>query len=79
MPLLVSKLFLLWFLTELVVALFLYDLVFVISSERMKAIAIISTAVFNYTLDKCGVPKLPWNIDTTFMAVLFIKIGYELN
>lgn len=65
----------LWFLTAIYVALILVWLVNSISRAGLRCAGIIICPLISYTFNYLNVIKLPWNIDTAFMGVLFIEFG----
>lgn len=65
----------LWFLTAIYVALILVWLVNSISRAGLRCAGIIICPLISYTLNYLNVIKLPWNIDTALMGILFIEFG----
>lgn len=70
----------LWFLTALFVAMLMYYWINKLH-ERNKIIGftmIAFAALVSWILDIKNIPKLPWNIDTAMMALMYIHIGRYL-
>lgn len=69
----------LWFLTGLFCAFMLYDSIQAIKSDGAKSILIICSGVLSGMLSYLRMFKLPWNIDTALMGIVFIHTGYMIR
>ena|GEM_PF-560778 len=69
----------LWFLTGLTSSLLIYTLICRAKNHRMRIACIILCALYAKALDFLGALKLPWNIDTACMGVLFLAIGQTVR
>lgn len=69
----------LWFLTAYFVAHLIFLLIRKIKNGRLRILVIILCPTVSWLLDLFNIVKLPWNIDTALMAVLFIYLGYLLK
>ena len=69
----------LWFMTCITCALFIYNLILSIKNVKIHFALIIFCALTSYNLYILGVPKLPWNIDTAMMSLVFIYLGTNLK
>lgn len=65
----------LWFLTCLVVALFLFNLIMYTSKYIGVALALVC-CLGSYAMYLLNAPKLFWNADSALMAVCFIGLGF---
>ena len=71
----------LWFLSVLFFAEILLYFFFVISKKKIVYMWIISVffGISFMIYDICGLPALPWNIDTSFIVVPFLLFGFSLK
>ena len=69
----------LWFLTCIFCSLFIYNLIYKIKNGIVRIILIIFCALASYSLYLLDVPKLPWNIDTALMSMMFLYCGSMLK
>lgn len=69
----------LWFLTCIFCSLFIYNLICKIKSGKVRIILIIFCALVSYSLYLLDVPKLPWNIDTALMSLVFLYCSTMLK
>ena len=69
----------LWFLTCLVCALFIYNIIMNFENEIARRTLIITCCFVSYVLNIFHAPKLFWNLDSALMAVLFIYLGDKIN
>lgn len=65
----------LWFLTAIYVALILVWLLNGIDKVGLRYAVIMLCPLISYILNLFNAMKLPWNIDTALMGVLFIEFG----
>lgn len=65
----------LWFLTAMFIALLLTNAIFKIKNKILITLATIGCLTCGILLDYFDAPKLPWNIDTAFVAVVLICFG----
>ena len=68
----------LWFLTVLFCALVIFDYIQIVKTKSGRIILIIVAGVTSSLLAFFEVVKLPWNVDTSLMGVVFIYSGYNL-
>lgn len=66
----------LWFLPALFITLIICYCTFKIENQYVKFLISCACALTSYLLDVFGIIKLPWNIDTALMGVLFVYLGY---
>lgn len=69
----------LWFMTCITCALFIYNLILSVKNVKIHFALIVFCVFTSYNLYLLGVPKLPWNIDTAMMSLLFIYLGTILK
>lgn len=69
----------LWFLTCIFCSLFIYNLIYKIENDKVRIIIIIFCALVSYSLYLLDAPKLPWNIDTALMSLVFLYSGTNLK
>lgn len=69
----------LWFLTALFIALVLYDMVQKISAHKIRFLLIAVFGIISAVLSYLKIFKLPWNIDTALMGLVFIAIGHFIS
>lgn len=66
----------LWFLTAIFAAMLLYYWIYRLP-KYCRSIGILFCVIISYVLDVLDYYKLPWNIDTAMMAILFIYVGHQ--
>lgn len=70
----------LWFLTCLFCSLCIISVLNqYVKKESIQWLIISFSSLTGYVLGKLHLCKLPWNIDTALMAILFIWIGYKFK
>ena len=69
----------LWFMTCITCALFIYNLILSVKNVKIQLLLIVFCALISYNLYLLDVPKLPWNIDTAMMSLIFIYLGTFLK
>ena len=69
----------LWFMTCITCALFIYNLILSVKNVKIHFVLIVLCALISYNLYLLGVPKLPWNIDTALMSLVFLYCGTILK
>jgi hypothetical protein len=69
----------LWFLTAIFCAFIIFYAVCLIKNKYLKFILMLFCPFLSAVLSITEIVKLPWNIDTALMAVLFIWIGLYLK
>lgn len=67
----------LWFLTAITVALFLFNII-LYKNNVWGGVLVATAGTLSYLLYLFQIPKLPWNIDTAWMAIVFLFLGYQL-
>lgn len=68
----------LWFLTSLFCATLLTYLFFTIKNKKIKLLLIFTYIITSFFMTQLPI-LLPWSIDTSFIASLFIILGYYIN
>lgn len=68
----------LWYLTSLFVSLVLWQCIYK-CNKFLRILLIGICFVVSVALDKYNITKLPWNIDTAMMNIVFIAYGYYLR
>lgn len=67
----------LWFMTALFVSLSLYY--WINKCGKYTVLYVLIAGIMSYVLDILNVSKLPWNVDTAMMGIVFIYIGRNLK
>lgn len=69
----------LWFLTCFFVVVTAYHWINKIPKNTVRIIVISCLGLLAYVLDVCSVRKLPWNLDTAMMGLVFFEIGVQIQ
>lgn len=69
----------LWYLTALFSALLIFTLIMRIRNAKLRICLFSFCPLLSFALDLLNILKLPWNIDSALMGVLFINLGWELK
>ena len=69
----------LWFLTAIFITLCIFDAVQRMGNLYEKYLVIGVMGICSYLLSYFSFPKLPWNIDTAMMAVVFVMFGQMMK
>ncbi len=69
----------LWFLTCLFNSLLLYQILQKVKKDIYYYSLLFVLAMIGFILDVLNAPKLPWNLDTAFVSLIFIEAGNQLE
>lgn len=69
----------LWFLTGLFCAVVIFECIQKFHKQSVKAVLVIASGIISTLLSYFNIFKLPWNIDTALMAVVFLYAGHILK
>lgn len=67
----------LWFLTALFLALSIFDLIQRVNDICLRSFLILCVGAVGCLVSAYDIEKLPWNMDTAMMGVVFIAIGHK--
>lgn len=69
----------LWYLTSLFCSTIIFGLIQEINRRSIKTILVVASGFLSAFLSYAEFFKLPWNIDTALMGVVFLYFGYNLR
>ena len=69
----------LWYLTCAFVTFFIFAALFKVKVKWFALLGAVTGCGISYVLYLAGAPKLPWNIDSAMMALIFVYAGYEMR